>query len=244
MKAKILTLILAMELASVYAQKSDDFVTLTGNRLSITFIGHGTLMFNFKGKTIHIDPWSYLANYDTLPKADYVILTHHHPDHLDSAALSKIFTSTTKLYWTASCAAQSMFKAEGKIVSNGDTLVTPDFQFIAVPAYNMVNKRPNGEPFHPKGEGNGYIFEFDNLRVYVAGDTENIPEMQDFGHVDIAFLPVNLPYTMSGEMFKSALLMLKPKIAYPYHTGNTDLNELAHTLHDVKGIEIRYRLMK
>lgn len=244
MKKLILSLALTLSIGGVNAQKYDDFVTKTGKNLRITFIGHGTLMFQFNGKTIHIDPWSNLANYDTLPKADYIILTHHHRDHLDSIALSKVFTPSTKLYWTKLCAEQSKFKADGKVVANGDTILTPHFRFIAVPAYNIMNKRPNGEPFHPKGEGNGYIFEFDNLRIYVAGDTENIPEMQSFGKIDIAFLPANLPFTMSTEMFKSTVLTLKPRILYPYHTGNTNLQELTDFLKDIKNVEIRFRQLK
>jgi len=244
MRTLILVLILATFSTVAYTQKNDSFVTAKGNSLTITHIGHGTLMFSFLDKVIHIDPWSSLANYDTLPKADYILITHHHRDHLDSLALTKVYTLNTQLYWTDICARQSKFKAQGKIVANGDTVVTPHFRFIAVPAYNIVNKRSNGEPFHPKGEGNGYIFEFENLRVYVAGDTENIPEMQNLGPIDVAFLPANLPYTMSPEMFKAAAIMVKPKTLYPYHTGNTNLEELAISLYDSQGIEIRLRNMK
>jgi len=244
MRTLVLVLTFAMFSTVAYTQKSDSFVTAKGNRLTITHIGHGTLMLSYQDKIIHIDPWSSLANYDTLPKADYVLLTHHHRDHLDSVALSKVYTSNTQLYWTGICASQTKFKADGKVVANGDTIVTPHFRFIAVPAYNLVNKRSNGEPFHPKGEGNGYIFEFENLRVYVAGDTENIPEMQNLGPIDIAFLPANLPFTMSPEMFKAAVLMVKPKILYPYHTGNTNLEELAKSLDDLIGVELRLKNLK
>ncbi|HDP76198.1 MAG TPA: MBL fold metallo-hydrolase [Bacteroidales bacterium] len=244
MRANLLFAAFSMVSTILFAQKTDDFTTSSGYTLRITHIGHGTLMFNFRGKVIHIDPWSRLAEYDSLPKADYVFLTHHHGDHLDSVALSKVVTSNTLLYWTKICAAQSKLKLEGKVVANGDTIATPDFRFIAVPAYNIVNKRSNGNPFHPQGEGNGYIFEFDNLRVYVAGDTENIPEMEGFGYIDIAFLPANLPYTMSPEMLKSAVLMLKPKILFPYHTGNTDLNIIKDMFVDIKDVDVRFRELK
>jgi len=243
MRANLLFAAFSMVSTILFAQKTDYFTTSNGNTLRIAHIGHGTLMCNFRGKVIHIDPWSRLANYDSLPKADYIFLTHHHGDHLDSVALSKVFTSNTQLYWTKICAEQSKLKLEGRLVANGDTIGTPDFRFIAVPAYNIVNKRPNGNPFHPKGEGNGYIFEFDNLRVYVAGDTENIPEMENFGKIDIAFLPANLPYTMSPEMLKAAVMMLKPKILYPYHTGNTDLKAFNDILVDMD-VEVRFRDLK
>lgn len=244
MRISILVLVLVMVCSVAYPQKSDCFVTAKGNRLTITHIGHGTLMLSYQDEVIHIDPWSSLANYDTLPKADYVVLTHHHRDHLDSLALSKVYTPNTQLYWTGICASQTKFKADGKVVANGDTIVTPHFRFIAVPAYNLVNKRSNGEPFHPKGEGNGYIFEFDNLRVYVAGDTENIPEMENLGPIDIAFLPANLPFTMSPEMFKAAAIMVKPQILYPYHTGNTYLNIIKDLFVDIKDVEVRFRELK
>ena len=243
MRANLLFAAFSIVSTILFAQKTDFFTTSNGNTLRIAHIGHGTLMFNFRGKVIHIDPWSRLASYDSLPKADYIFLTHHHGDHLDSVALSKVFASNTQLYWTKICAEQSKLKLEGRVVANGDTIATPDFRFIAVPAYNIVNKRPNGNPFHPKGEGNGYIFEFDNLRVYVAGDTENIPEMENFGKIDIAFLPANLPYTMSPEMLKAAVMMLKPKILYPYHTGNTDLKTLNDIFVDVD-VEVRFRDLK
>ncbi|HQE55070.1 MBL fold metallo-hydrolase [Tenuifilum sp.] len=243
MRANLLFAAFSIVSTILFAQKTDFFTSSNGNTLRIAHIGHGTLMFNFRGKVIHIDPWSRLASYDSLPKADYIFLTHHHGDHLDSVALSKVFATNTQLYWTKICAEQSKLKLEGKVVANGDTIATPDFRFIAVPAYNIVNKRPNGNPFHPKGEGNGYIFEFDNLRVYVAGDTENIPEMEDFGKIDMAFLPANLPYTMSPEMLKAAVMMLKPKILYPYHTGNTDLKALNDILVDVD-VEVRFRDLK
>lgn len=244
MKIHILVLTLTMATAAAYSQRVDSFTTDSGKKFTITLIGHGTLMFNYGGKVIHIDPWSRLANYDSLPMADYIFLTHHHGDHLDSLALSKVFATNTQLYWTKICAEQSKLKLEGRVVNNGDTIATPDFRFIAVPAYNIVNKRPNGNPFHPKGEGNGYIFEFDNLRIYVAGDTENIPEMESYGKIDIAFLPVNLPYTMSPEMLKAAVLMVKPTILYPYHTGNTKSNEIVGILKDLDGVEVRLRNMK
>lgn len=244
MKIHILVLTLTMATAAAYSQRVDSFITDSGKKLTITHIGHGTLMFNYGGKVIHIDPWQSLANYDTLPKADYIVITHHHRDHLDSLALSKVYTWNTKLFWTETCANQSKFKAEGKVLVNGDTVVTPHFRLIAVPAYNIINKRTNGEPFHLKGEGNGYIFEFNNFRVYVAGDTENIPEMKNLGVVDIALLPANLPYTMSPEMLKAAVLMVKPTILYPYHTGNTKSDEIVGILKDLYGVEVRLRNMK
>ncbi|HPY51295.1 MAG TPA: MBL fold metallo-hydrolase, partial [Sedimentisphaerales bacterium] len=114
----------------------------------------------------------------------------------------------------------------------------------AVPAYNIVHKRPDGDPFHPKGNGNGYVVTFGKQRVYIAGDTENIPEMKDLKQIDIAFLPMNLPYTMTPEMVADAARVFAPKILYPYHYGQTDPNELVKLLADDKNIEVRIRKMR
>ena len=111
----------------------------------------------------------------------------------------------------------------------------------AVPAYNLVHKRDNGEPFHPKGQGNGYVITFGDKRVYVAGDTENTPEMKALKGIDIAFLPMNLPYTMTPEMVADAVRAFKPKVLYPYHFGKTDTAKLAALLQSHPEIELRLR---
>ena len=114
----------------------------------------------------------------------------------------------------------------------------------AIPAYNLVHKRDNGQPFHPKGVGNGYIITFGDKRVYVAGDTENIPEMKSLQEIDCAFLPMNLPYTMTPEMVADAAEAFRPKILYPYHFGDTDTSQLLRLLQDQKEVEVRIRNMK
>jgi L-ascorbate metabolism protein UlaG (beta-lactamase superfamily) len=108
----------------------------------------------------------------------------------------------------------------------------------------LVHKRDNGTPFHPKGEGNGYVITFGNTRVYIAGDTENVPEMGELKNIDIAFLPMNLPYTMTPEMVAQAVADFKPKILYPYHYGNTDVEELLKLLENNKQCEVRIRQMQ
>jgi len=114
----------------------------------------------------------------------------------------------------------------------------------AVPAYNIKHMRAPGKPFHPKGAGNGYIVTFGSLRLYLAGDTENIPEMKQLQNIDIAFLPMNLPFTMTPEMVADAARMFKPKILYSYHQGETDTSKLSALLKDEQGIEVRIRKMK
>jgi len=129
-------------------------------------------------------------------------------------------------------------------MKNGDVRTIEKLKIESVPAYNLVHKRKNGQPFHPKGNGNGYIITFGNKRVYVAGDTENIPEMKALKNIDIAFLPMNVPYTMTPEMVADAARAFKPKILYPYHYGKTDPLKLVELLKDTPEIEIRIRKMQ
>ena len=129
-------------------------------------------------------------------------------------------------------------------MKNGDEKIVQEMKIEAVPAYNIIHERKPGQPFHPKGVGNGYVITFGDHRVYVAGDTENVPEMADLIGIDVAFLPMNLPYTMTPKMVAAAVRTIKPKIVYPYHFGNTDTSELIQLLKGVRGVEIRIRKMK
>ena len=220
-----------------YAQpfESDVFKTSKGD-LTITFIGHGTLMFTFEDKVIHVDPVTREADYTELPKGDLVLVTHEHGDHLDTKALEILSKETTQIVCTETCAE----RIEGGIVmKNGEKIEVIGLDVEAVPAYNIVNER-----YHPKGKGNGYVMTFGNKRVYVAGDTENTPEMKKLKDIDIAFLPMNLPYTMNPEMVADAAKAFKPKVLYPYHFGNTDTSELVELLKNEKDIEVRIRDLK
>jgi L-ascorbate metabolism protein UlaG (beta-lactamase superfamily) len=220
--------------------QADTIVTSSGS-LIITFIGHGTLMMQHAGKTIHIDPWGKLADYATLPRADLVLITHHHGDHLDKATLSTVCTDKTVILQTRICAKEL---GKGIAMANGERRTEQGIAVEAIPAYNIVQKRPDGTPFHPKGEGNGYLLTFGKTRVYVAGDTENTPEMKALKNVDIAFLPMNLPYTMTPEMVADAARAFRPKILYPYHYGETNPGLLVDLLKDMNEVDIRIRNMQ
>jgi L-ascorbate metabolism protein UlaG (beta-lactamase superfamily) len=223
---------------STTKQYESDLINTSAGDLKITFLGHGSLLFNFEGKNIYVDPFSRVADYSQLPKADLILLTHEHPDHLDLQALASVRTDKTKLILTAACDR----KVEGGMVlQNGDVHTADGILVEAVPAYNLLHKRDNGEPFHPKGVGNGYVLTFGDQRVYVAGDTENTPEMKRLRNIDIAFLPMNLPYTMTPEMVADAALAFRPKILYPYHFGETETSRIEKLLADASGIEVRIR---
>jgi len=218
-----------------------DVISTSAGDLQITFVGHGTLMLGFGGKTIHVDPFGRLADYSTMPKADLVLITHAHGDHLDPAALAAVRTPATQVVVAPVCKG----KVEGAIViQNGEQKQVAGIAILAVPAYNIVHKRKDGTPYHPKGEGNGYVLTFGDTRVYVAGDTENVPEMKALQNIAVAFLPMNLPYTMTPEMVADAARSFRPRILYPYHYGDTDPDILIGLLKGEKGIEVRVRSMK
>jgi len=215
-----------------------DVIKTAAGDLEITFIGHATLMFNFGGRIVHIDPWTRFTDYSNLPKADLILITHEHQDHLDPQAVKAIRSPKTDIVLTVKCAE----KIEGGIVmKNGDVKTVQDLKIEAVPAYNMVHMRSKGVPYHPKGVGNGYVITLGDTRIYVAGDTENTPEMKDLEGIDIAFLPMNLPYTMTPAMVADAATAFKPPILYPYHYGETDTSRLVELMKDQKDIEVRIR---
>jgi L-ascorbate metabolism protein UlaG (beta-lactamase superfamily) len=217
-----------------------DIIETSAGDLEITFVGHASLIFVFDGKTIHIDPFGRVAEYSKLPKADIIFSTHHHFDHFDTGAYEKIRTKETIIVYTKECAE----KVEGGIVmKNGDVRTVEGIKVEAVPAYNLVHKRDDGNVFHPKGVGNGYVLTFGDTRVYIAGDTENTPEMKALKDIDYAFLPMNLPYTMTPEMVADAATAFKPKVLYPYHYGDTDTDRLIELLEGNEDTEVRIRKM-
>jgi L-ascorbate metabolism protein UlaG (beta-lactamase superfamily) len=219
----------------------EDTINTSDGDLKIAFIGHGTLMLRFGGKTIHVDPWSRAADYSKMPKADLILLTHEHGDHLDTRAIETLRKSDTRLVLTEACARRV---SDGVVMGNGDAQTLGGLRIEAVPAYNIVNKRSGGQPFHPKGQGNGYVITFGDKRIYIAGDTENTPEMKKLKGIDVAFLPMNLPYTMTPEMVADAARAFRPKVLYPYHYGQTDPNRLVELLKDLENIEVRIRKMQ
>ncbi len=212
-----------------------------GGTLELRFLGHGTLMLRHAGRVIHIDPVTQYAEYGSLPKADLVLVTHGHGDHLDPAALAACRTPDTVVVLPPSCAA----KVEGGVpLANGGSGEFAGFRVEAVPAYNIVQMREPGKPFHPKGEGNGYVIGAGDLRVYIAGDTEGVPEMKRLAKIDVAFLPMNLPYTMTPRMAADAARLFRPRILYPYHYGGTEPEALVRELSGDRDIEVRIRPLR
>jgi len=219
--------------------EADTFQTSCGE-LEITLLGHGSLLFTYRGKRIYVDPFSRVADYAALPKADLVLITHDHRDHLDPEALHQIRVPSTVILHSELCQGKV---AGGTVMRNGDALEVLGLRVEAIPAYNLVHRRDTGEPFHPRGHGNGYVVSFGELRVLVGGDTENTPELKALRNIDVAFLPMNLPYTMTPEMVADVALAVRPRVLYPYHFGSTDPSRLVEHLKPYPGIEVRVRAL-
>lgn len=246
MKNLFLTLVLLASISTnikLNAMKNfeKDTIKTSKGDLIITFIGHGTLMFELNDYIIHIDPVMREADYSKLPKADLILVTHEHFDHLDKEAINKIIKDNTLIIVSKSCESAITGMKNTKILRNSENYKVGEIVIEAIPAYNIVNKRPDGKPFHSKGDGNGYVINIADKRIYIAGDTENIPEMKQLKNIDIAFLPMNLPYTMTPEMVADAAKAFRPKILYPYHYGNTDTNKLVELMKGERDIELRIR---
>ena len=242
----ILMLMLAGAILStpLCGQYESDVIQTSEGELEMFFIGHGTLMFKYNDLVIHIDPVMREADYATLPDADLVLVTHEHGDHLDMTAIGHIMKEDTKVVMTEKCMEQ-LEDLKAIVMSNGDEETLYGIRISALPAYNIIHTRSNGNPYHPKGVGNGYILSFGNTNVLIGGDTENIPEYKNLQvEIDVAFLPMNLPYTMTPEMVADAARVFQPGLLYPYHFGETDPQELVKLLKDEQDIEIRIRDLK
>ena len=219
---------------------AETFFTDSGIPVRITLIKHGTLEIACKGLSIQVDPVSglnvptdYAAEF---PKADVILVTHEHGDHFDRAALEALGANADNLITNARVAEMLGW---GSVMANGDSRDLPgDIRLDAVPAYNCTEGHTN---FHPQGRDNGFILTIDGLRIYVAGDTEDIPEMADIKDIDVAFLPVNQPYTMTVDQCVHAAEVLQPKVLIPYHFSNTDLSGLPARL---PGIKVLLRQMQ
>jgi len=238
----VLVAVVAALASAAAAQRTfeTDTIKTSAGDVKITFIGHASLIFAFRGKVIHVDPWTKQGDYTKLPKADMIILTHEHGDHMDTKAIEIIRTTRTVMVMTEACAKRLK---GGIVMKNDDVRTVEGLKIEAVPAYNIVHTRPSGELFHPKGRGNGYVITFGDKRVYIAADTENTREMKKLKDIDIAFLPMNVPYTMTPEMVADAAKTFKPRILYPYHYSGTDPYKLVDLLKDVPEVEVRIRKM-
>lgn len=213
--------------------------TFDGKTIEVVFIEHASLAFMWDGYTVYVDPVGQYADYSKLPKADLILVTHEHADHFDPEALRVLSKKSTVVIGSPNVAA----KAEGieTFPHFEPREVAPSVIVETVPAYNVS---PNQLKFHPKERGdNGYLLTLGQTRIYIAGDTEPIPEMSQLGKVDIMFLPVNQPYTMTPKQAAEAARTIGAPIFFPYHTTDTDMEKLKKEMADTPDISLRIHHM-
>lgn len=238
-RAIIVFVVIIFCAATIYAADFErDLIPTSAGPLRVTFIGHGTLMFEFGGKVVHVDPWSAVGDYSTLPRGDLVLLTHHHIDHLDSLALTLARKPYAKILGTYDCAR---LYPGVTVMRNGDVADTLGLRIEAVPAYNL--RLPGKGQVHPKGACNGYIVTAGGVRLYFAGETQNIPELRNVKDIYVAFVAMDGVFNMDAEEAATAVKVFMPKVVYPVHTGGADPKELARML-EGSGIEVRIRKMR
>lgn len=243
MKRILFCMLAVLGLTTAYGQQNgeevDVFNTKSGKTVRFHALMHASIRIEYDGREIEIDPVTKLrdrtVDYASMPKADYILITHEHSDHFDRGAISQLTADGTQLVTNKRCGEMLGY---GSVMNNGDTLrISSDITLVAVPAYNTTEAN---KKFHPKGRDNGYVLTIDGLRIYIAGDTEDIPEMASIKDIDIAFMPCNQPYTMTPEQLVSAAKVVKPKVLFPYHYGQTDVTVIPGMLKDA-GIDVRIR---
>ena len=188
-------------------------------KLKVEVLGHASVRFDIDGKTIYVDPYSEVCDFAGMDPADLILITHNHYDHYDEKAFSEIETPDTTFVVSVNV---GQVDDRYIVLANDQFCSWEGIQITAVESYNINRRNPSGELFHPRGVGNGYVVDFDGFKVYLAGDTEPIPEMQELPKVDLAFLPKNLPYTMTDEEFIKAANLIKPRYLYAYHYFEID----------------------
>ncbi|MCL5742515.1 MAG: MBL fold metallo-hydrolase [Acidobacteria bacterium] len=216
------------------AVAADELQTAAGT-IRIIPIQHASLMLEAGGQTVYIDP--AMGNYQGRPQADLILLTHSHSDHLAPKILAELRKPETVIFAPEAAAAGV---AGSTVIHNGETKQSGKWTIQALPMYNIQRGPQPGRLYHEKGQGNGYVLTYGEKRLYIAGDTEGIPEMKALRNIDIAFVPINLPYTMTPEEAAEAVRAFHPKVVYPYHYRGSDLGIFEKALAGT-GIEVRLR---
>ena len=230
---------MASTIAATAAEyQQDTFKTKGGKEVVITAIKHASLRIQYDGLEIQVDPvanYQPETDYSKFPKADVILVTHEHFDHFDRDAIETLKKDGTQVF--ANPAVQKML-GFGAALANGEShTLAKGIVLDAVPAYNTT---PGHTQFHPKGRDNGYVLTLDGLRIYIAGDTEDIPEMASLKDVDVAFLPCNQPYTMTPQQVVKVAKTIKPKVLFPYHYSETPIKRISELLADTS-VDVRIR---
>lgn len=229
MKTRLfLTLVLAIGLAAALAVADQtDKLPASGGDIQITPVMHSSVQVEYAGKVIQIDPVAkyddvelpLLGKFDALKPADLILITDIHPENLDIAEITKLRKSGATVVMPSAVANQASGKiaAPTVVMANGDTKTVSDISIEAVPMYNLRHGPAPGELYHPKGRGNGYIVTLGGKRLYFMGDTECTPEAKGVKDIDVAFVPMNMPQTMTPGDAAECIKAFQPKIVYPYH---------------------------
>jgi L-ascorbate metabolism protein UlaG (beta-lactamase superfamily) len=224
--------------ASSAAGASDTLATSAGD-LKIAPIHHATVLLEWNGKAIYADPTSE-DKYDKLPKADLILITDIHQDHLSPPTVASLKKDSASVVVPPAVAPS--LPAQGVVVmKNGESKQVAGITIEAVPMYNLHRGPSSGQLYHDKGRGNGYVLTLGDKRIYLSGDTECTPEMKALKNIDVAFVCMNLPYTMPVSEAAECAKAFQPKIVYPYHYKGSNLDQFKEALKDQKSIEVRIR---
>lgn len=217
----------------------DSFATDDG-ALKIIPINHATLALQWKDRTIYADPVGGAKDFQGVPKPDLILVTDIHGDHLSKETLTELAGRNTKLVCPAAVAEQltPALRNSATVLTNGQTVELLGIKIEAIPMYNLTAERLK---FHNKGRGNGYVVTLGGKRIYLSGDTEDIPEMLTLKNIDVAFVCMNLPYTMTVEQAARAVRAFRPRVVYPYHYRGSDLNKFKELVGTDAGVEVRLR---
>ena len=220
--------------ASLFASAQTQTFSTAAGDVKITPLYHASTLIQAGGKTIYIDP-AKPAKLAGLPKADLILITHIHPDHFDPESIAALSRPTTEILAPASVAGKV---PSASPIGNHESYPWQHWMIEAVPAYNLTRGPAPGQLYHPKGRDNGYVLTYGGKRFYFSADTEGIPEMRDLKNIDVAFVCMNLPYTMPPDEAADAVRAFHPKVVIPYHYRNSDLKVFQQNLAGT-GIEVR-----
>ncbi len=211
-----------------------------GGDLIVHPVDHASLLLGWKSEVIYVDPVGGAARYASFPPPTLVLITHMHGDHLDLATLQGVAGERADLIAPPTVAEKlpAHLRRRTKVLANGEETALRGLECRAVPAHNLTADRLK---YHPKGRDNGYVLNLGGQRVYLSGDTEDIPEMRALENIDVAFVCMNLPYTMDVEKAAEAVRAFKPGIVYPYHSRGSDLERFKALVGTDRGIEVRLR---
>jgi len=224
---------------SLHALVAADTLQAKGGPIAIQPVNHAALQLKQGNTVITVDPTPMGGDYAALPKADIILITDIHGDHLNADTIAKASKADTTVVVPQAVETQ-LKKTTDTVINNGETKTVKGVKIEAVPMYNLTRGPSAGQLFHTKGRGNGYVVTMGDKRIYIAGDTECTPEMKALKNIDVAFVPMNLPYTMPPNEAADCVKAFKPKVVYPYHYMGSDLKQFQDALNG-SGVEVRIR---